>query len=305
MIKKVFIGLLLLGVILLVGVFLLTYPPRNFILKTPEVLGSRVASNEWQPKDILGSQQAPKITAHAAYFVDIDSGEVLYKKNEKIRAPVASLVKVMTAIVTLENRDWADKVEVSSFAASQEPDHMILQQGEVLTVEELLYGVFLISGNDAAEALAESITGDRIDFIKFMNTKASLLGMRDTLFINPSGLQEDTQTQYSTAYDVALMSRFAIKQFPKLLDISSTPYKYIEETETHQDYTLYSGINLLTTYPGVVGFKTGYTPEAGMTLITVAKRDGRIVLGVLLNSESRRDEARELLDYSFKKLGID
>lgn len=304
MVKKILVGLSLVGTLLLIGVFVFSTPSKELILKTPEVLGSRVASNQWQPKDILGSQTAPEVTAHSAYFVEIDSGEVLYKKNEKSRAPVASLVKIMTAVVISENRDWEDKVEISSFAASQEPDHMLLRSGEVLTVEELLYGLFLVSGNDASEALAETVTGSRADFIKFMNNKASQLGMNDTLFINPSGLQEDGQSQYSTAYDVALMSRFAIKQFPKLLDISSTPYKYIEETETHQDYTLYSGINLLTTYPGVMGFKTGYTPEAGMTLVTVAKRGGKVVLGVLLNSESRRDEARELLDYSFKKLGV-
>ena len=141
------------------------------------------------------------------------------------------------------------------------------------------------------------------EFIPAMNKKTLQLGMKDTLFINPSGLEEDDKEQYSTAFDVALMSRYAIKQFPSLVEISSTYHRYIPKTSTHQDYDLYSGINLLTTYPGVLGLKTGYTPLAGLTLVTLARRQGQQILGVLLNSQDRRAEAKLLLDYSFAKLG--
>jgi D-alanyl-D-alanine carboxypeptidase len=138
-----------------------------------------------------------------------------------------------------------------------------------------------------------------------MNSKAATLGMVDTQFINPSGLEEDGRDQHSSAYDVALMSRYAISHWPHLVDISSQQHIYLPESPTHQDYDLYSGINLLSTYPGVVGFKTGFTPEAGLTLVTLARRGGFEVLGVLLGSDDRRAEARKLLDYSFKQLGVE
>lgn len=262
--------------------------------------------NLWLPKAeaSFDNGQAPEITAQGAYFVDAETGRVLYEKNPHLRLPIASLTKIMTVIVALEHRRLDDKVLVSQEAAVMEPDHMELQAGEILTVEELLDGIFLVSANDAAETLAETSTSSRDDFLRRMNETARQLGMKDTRFINPTGLDEDGKEQYSTAYDVVLMSRFAIKTFPKVINISSSYHIFLPQTSTHQDYDLYSGINLLTTYPGVLGFKTGYTPEAGLTLVTLAKREGHLVLGVLLNSGDRRDEARALLDYSFKKLGV-
>lgn len=278
----------------------------NQQLLSPLADSGRVAVNLWFPKinKAVSNDDAPNITARGAYFVDVDNGDVLYQKNQNQKFPIASLTKIMTVIVTLENHKFEDNILISEEAAKMEPDHMELIAGETLSVEDLLYGVFLVSANDGAEALAQSLPGGRDGFISKMNKEAVRLGMNDTLFINPTGLEEDDREQYSTAYDVALMSRFATKNFPHIVDISSTPHIILPKTDSHQDYDLYSGINLLTTYPGVVGFKTGYTPEAGLTLVTLAKRGGHTVLGVLLGSQDRRDEARELLDYSFKKLGV-
>lgn len=289
-----------------VAAVLLKTSSEKRALISPWISGEKAAVNLWFPKagEVLGEKSRPGVTAKAAYFVDADSGEVLYEKNSRVRMPIASLTKIMTAIVALKHRRLEDKVLVSPRAASMEPDRMILLEGETLTVEELMYGIFLVSANDAAEALAETSTQSREDFLRQMNETAVQIGMKDTNFINPTGLEEDDQKQYSSAYDVALMSRFAIKYFPKLVDISSTDHIVLPQTSTHQDYNLYSGINLLTTYPGVLGFKTGYTPEAGYTLVTLAKKGGHMVLGVLLDSAYRRDEARELLDYSFRKVGV-
>ncbi|MCL4365606.1 hypothetical protein M1437_00040, partial [Patescibacteria group bacterium] len=156
----------------------------------------------------------------------------------------------------------------------------------------------------AAEVIAEGTTGDRQEFINLMNEKAKQLGMKDTYYANPTGLDEDTNNSYSTVYDLAILTRFLVRRYPQVVNISSSEHIYLPQTETHQDYDMYSGINLLTTYPGVVGFKTGYTPEAGLTLITLVRKDGQEIVGVLLGSEDRRDEAREILDYSFKKLGV-
>lgn len=272
-------------------------------LISPAVRGLKTA-NLWFPQKMTPQdQETTQISAKAAYFVDLKSGQILYQKNPHLRLPIASLVKIMTAIISLENRSPEAEVEINSKAAGMEPDSMLLKTDEKLTVEELLDGMFLVSANDAAEALAETSLGSREEFIAKMNEKARQLGMNDTLFINPTGLEEDSKKQYSTAYDVILMSRYAIKYFPKLVEITSTLHLVLPETDKHQSYDLYSGINLLTTYPGVLGFKTGYTPEAGLTLVTLAKKEGQEVLGVILGSGDRRGEARELLDFSFQKLG--
>ena len=245
---------------------------------------------------------APQVSAEASLFVETKTGQVLFAKNPKRKLPIASLVKVMTVLVALEHKGMDDKFLVSQYAADMEPDKMLLIAGEKLTLRELLDGIFLISANDAAEVIAEGTTGDRDEFIRLMNSKAQQLGMKDTYLVNPAGLDEDSDNSYSTAYDLAILTRYLIRRFPEVVDISSTEHIYLSETPDHQDYDMYSGINLLTTYPGVVGFKTGYTPEAGLTLITLARNNGHEVIGVLLGSASRRDEAREILDYSFGKL---
>jgi D-alanyl-D-alanine carboxypeptidase (penicillin-binding protein 5/6) len=274
-----------------------------------------IADNLWLPNQTLSQQdEVANLTAQAAFFVDTKTGQVLFQKNSHQKLPIASLTKIMTMIVTLEHKNFNEEFKVSQRAADTQPDKMFLISGETLSLEELLDGVFLVSANDAAETLAEDTTGDRTDFIAQMNQKAKQLGMNESLFINPTGLEEDdpaypedsghTIDQYSSAYDVALMSRYAIIHWPHLVDISSQPHIQLPMTQNHQDYDLNSGINLLTTYPGVVGFKTGYTPDAGLTLVTLARKDGHEVLGFLLGATDRRDDAKTLLDYSFKKLGV-
>ncbi|TSC66733.1 MAG: D-alanyl-D-alanine carboxypeptidase [Microgenomates group bacterium Gr01-1014_80] len=268
--------------------------------------------NQWFPQNVLGAvANAPEITAKSALFIDTKTGQVLYSKQEHEKLPIASLAKVMTVLVAIEHRGLDEKLLVSTRASEMEPDEMILLPGEKLTLKELLYGIFLLSANDAAEVLAETSTGDRDEFIKLMNSKAELLGMKNTKFVNPTGLDEDSGNSYSSAYDLAVLARYVIKHYPFLVDISGTEHIILPATLEHQDYDMYSGINLLTTYPGVVGFKTGYTPGAGLTLITLARNNGsprsaggagHEVLGVLLGTENRRDEAKELLDYSFEQL---
>jgi D-alanyl-D-alanine carboxypeptidase (penicillin-binding protein 5/6) len=306
-------ALILIGII---GSLLWWYdklPQSDLVSPVLGVSKMAYSDNIWAPKEASNSSylDAPEITAEAAFFVEANTGQVLYAKNPKLKKPIASLTKIMTVIVALEHKGLDDTFIVSKQAEEVEPDEMMLIAGERLTLEELLSGIFLVSANDAAEVLAEQTTGIRAEFIEQMNTKAKMLGMNDTLFINPSGLEEDDprdptklKDRYSTAYDVALMSRYLIAQWPEIIKISSSPHIYLPRTEYHQDYELYSGINLLTTYPGVLGLKTGFTPEAGLTLVTLAKRGDAEVIGVLLNCTSRRDDAQKLLDYSFKKLGL-
>ncbi len=271
------------------------------LIKQENILGI----NQWFPGNSReASIDGLQITAKAALFVETKTGQVLFAKNPREKLPIASLAKVMTVLVALENKKMDEKYLVSERAAGMEPDKMLLIAGEKLTLKELLDGIFLISANDAAEVLAEETTGDRDEFLRLMNDKAKQLGMKDSYLVNPTGLDEDTGSSYSTVYDLAVLTRFLIRRFPEVVEISRQEHIFLPQTEEHQDYDMYSGINLLTTYPGVVGFKTGFTPEAGLTLITLARKNNHEVIGVLLGSQSRRDEARELLDYSFKKLGL-
>lgn len=287
----------------------------NTDLKSP-VLGvskDRISENVWFPKveELAVSRftDAPEISAISALFINTETGEILYAKNPNQKLSIASLTKLMTVIIALENKRMEDIYTVLQRATEMEPDEMILIAGEKLTLKELLDGIFLVSANDASEVVAEGTTGRREEFINLMNSKASQLGMNNSIFVNPSGLEEDPENcelrvpcQYSTALDVAIMSRYLINKWPEIVDISSQPYVYIEATANHQDYEMYSGINLLNTYPGVLGLKTGFTPEAGLTLVTLARNGGKEVLGVLLGATNRRDDAKLLLDYSFSKL---
>ena len=315
--KKVY--LVLFFVILLFAIFFTFYilriNKRELISPVLGISKQRIAENIWFPKDFKNSSEdliiAGQITSKASLFVDINTGEVLFAKNLHEKMSIASLTKIMTVIVAMENKSMEDVYSVSQRASDMEPDKMLLIAGEKMSLKKLLEGIFLVSANDASEVLAEGTTGRREEFINLMNSKVVQLGMKNTYFVNPSGLEEDPSTcsgqvicQYSTAFDVALMSYYAISRWPELVSITSQQHIFIEATNDHQDYDLYSGINLLTTYPGVIGFKTGFTPEAGLTLVTLDRRADKEILGILLVPNNRGDDARLLLDYSFKKLGV-
>ncbi len=296
--------LLILTAVFLLSIFLKNSPSKEAKLISPSLEGGKALGiNVWLPSQVSASfDDAPEVSAKSAFFINTKTGQVLFAKDPHQRLPIASLVKVMTVLIALEHKNMDDQYLISQYAAEVEPDKMLLIAGEKLTLKELLGGIFLVSANDGAEAIAEGTVGSREEFIKLMNDKAKQLDMRDTYFANPTGLDEDSNNSYSTTYDLAILTRYLIKHYPQVVDISQTEHIYLPQSETHQDYDMYSGINLLTTYPGVVGFKTGFTPEAGLTLITLARKNGHEVLGVLLGSGDRRDEAKELLDYSFSKL---
>lgn len=137
-----------------------------------------------------------------------------------------------------------------------------------------------------------------------MNRKAKELGMQDTKFVNASGLDVDGEVQYSTARDLAILAHYVWEKHPQFRKVSSTPEIYFEASSKHKAFQLYNQTNLLTTYPGVKGIKPGFTWEAGYCLVTYAENDGKKLIGVILNSQDRRHEMREMLDYGFSKYGI-
>ncbi|OGH16106.1 MAG: hypothetical protein A3C97_00860 [Candidatus Levybacteria bacterium RIFCSPHIGHO2_02_FULL_37_11] len=250
-----------------------------------------------------GRIKTPEVSARSALIYDLTTNKVMFDKNAKEKLPMASLTKIMTSVVALENQKKDDKYKVTKKDLIGE-DSMGLSQGEVLSLKELLYGLILNSGNDAAETLANNFPGGRTKFIEAMNKKAKTLGLTDTNFTNPTGLEGDGK-QYKTAYDLLVITRYAILNFPLLNEVVSTFDYNIPKTKTHKVYILENETNLLTSYPGVKGVKTGYTPEAGFCLVTYLDYGGHKIIGILLGSDNRRQEMKELLDYSLRFLGVE
>lgn len=241
-------------------------------------------------------------TAKSAIVYDLTTNKTIFERSASTKHPMASLTKIMTAIIALENRKINDRYIVRKEDLVGE-DSMGLTNGEVLSFEDLLYGLMLPSGNDAAEVLAANFPTGRDGFIQAMNLKAKSFGLTNTHFDNPSGLQGDG-LQYTTAYDLLVMTRYALENYSLFAKVVSTPEYHIAATSTHHPFDLYNETNLLTSYAGVKGVKTGYTPEAGLCLVTYIDYKGHKFIGIILNSENRRGEMRNLLDYSLKTLGI-
>ncbi|MFZ5424478.1 MAG: D-alanyl-D-alanine carboxypeptidase family protein [Patescibacteria group bacterium] len=255
--------------------------------------------NSWEPKVELGTVNQPEIAAEAGMLVDINTGNILFEKNANERRKIASLVKIMTAVLSLEHKSLNDKVYVTANASSVGENSMGISEGEVYTIEELLYGLILHSGNDAAYALAEGTAGDAETFVFWMNLKARELGLKDTYFTDPSGLNDDT---YSTPADLVKLTKYALENedFKKIV---STVEKELSGN-THKYLHLYNQTNLLASYPGVAGVKTGYTEEAGLCLVTYASNENKEVVGVVLKSIDRKGDMILMLDHSYATLGI-
>ena len=260
--------------------------------------------NLWLPSlrnKISVSFKAPEISARSALIYDMTSKKVLYSKNTQEKLPMASLTKIMTAVVALENKRNDDAYVVTKSDLVGE-DSMGLSSGETLTLRDLLYGLILNSGNDAAEVLAQNFPG-RNFFIKAMNDKVKSLGLRDTNFTNPTGLEGDGK-QYTTVYDLLVITQYALSNFPLFDQVTSTFDYDIPYSSLHKEFYLENQTNLLTSYPGVKGVKTGYTPEAGLCLVTYLDYGGHKIIAVILGSDDRRGEMIELLDYSLLSEGI-
>jgi len=261
--------------------------------------------NIWLPdfnSRVIGTIKAPDVSARASLIYDLTINKVIYEKNGKEKLPMASLTKIMTSIIALENQKKDDRYKVTKKDLIGE-DSMGLSQGEILSLKELLYGLILNSGNDAAETLANNFPGGRKKFIEAMNNKVKALGLTDTNFTNPTGLEGDGK-QYTTAYDLIVITRYAVLNFPLFNKVVSTIDYNIPKAKTHKAYFLENETNLLMSYPGVKGVKTGYTPEAGLCLVTYLDYKGHKIIGILLGSNNRRQEMKGLLDYALKVQGI-
>lgn len=256
---------------------------------------------------IKAFSERPEIAARHALLGDLDSGKILYKQDISSRVPIASTTKIMTAVVALENYKLSEIVTVSEAAAAQIGADAFLRTGEEISVEQLLYCLLIKSGNDAAYALAAHLNDgkDVQSFVGLMNQKARELGLKNTEYHDPAGLDI---SGYSSAEDLFLVSRYALKN-PTFRQITSTS-KY---TATNIDGTVAHPLdnsNRLVgefNYLGAIGVKTGYMPEAGHCLVSAVEREGRILIGVVLNTLSDTAaasaiESRRLQDWGWSNL---
>ena len=238
----------------------------------------------------------PVVQAVAAVLIDQESGMVLYEKNAHLRLPIASTTKMMTALVVREQLDLDDQVTITPAAASVGEQEIWLSPGEVLTVEELLWALMVQSANDAAFALAEYTTGGVDSFARLMNKKAQSIGAVDSNFTNPHGL--DMADHFSTAYDLALIGRELLAD-PVLAEMAGCKQYDLRWPDHPYPRTCLSHNELLGTYQGVTGIKTGYTAAAGSCLVASATRDSKSLVAVVLNSEYRESDMVSMLDYGF------
>ena len=234
----------------------------------------------------------PRLSARSATLMDAATGRLLYASHAEDPSLIASTTKIMTALAICEAGDLDRTVTIPPEAVGIEGSSMYLKAGEVLSVRDLLYGLMLRSGNDAAAALALADSGSLPGFVQKMNDRAAALGLQHTHYANPHGL--DSDENYSTAHDLALLTRYAL-QNPDFSAIVST------KSITIGDRILTNHNKLLWQYPGAVGVKTGYTKTSGRILVSAAERDGRCLIAVTISDPNDWADHTALLDYGFSQ----
>jgi D-alanyl-D-alanine carboxypeptidase len=264
----------------------------------------------WERQPILSVETIPQIaeegtaihlTAESAIVVDLTSSKILYRKNEDERRPIASLTKLMTGLIIAEEETPYTVIEVSKNAAGTEGSTIFLNAEEQITVKDLVYGMMIASGNDAALALAEYNGGSMANFVRKMNDRAKKLKLTNTHYTNPMGF--DHENNYSTAEDLALLSLYVLQN-----DFLTTPAN-LEEYEIesksgilHEYVTTNQLLNKELNVKGVIvqGLKTGRTPEAGQCLISIASdEDDHKIMTVVLASEDRFQDTQNLIEWIY------
>lgn len=249
------------------------------------------------------AEDDPTPNAGSSILMEVSTKTILYEKNKDSQVAVASLTKMMAQILILEaiesgNLTWDEQVKASSNAAGYGGTQIYLQPGEMMSVRDLMKGITMASANDATVVLAERIAGSEEAFVKMMNEKAKKLGLKNTNFMNPTGLDEDNH--YSSAYDMALIAIELLKH-DEILEFSSVYEDYLR-TDTPNKFWLVNTNKLVRFYDGADGLKTGFTDNAGYTMAVTAKRNDMRLIAIVLGeavSKVRNQETTSLLDYGF------
>lgn len=247
--------------------------------------------------------------ASSGILIEANTGKIIYEKDKDKQVSIASMTKMVAQIIILEeiekkNIKWNDKVTVSRNAAGMGGSQIYLSEGEVITVEDLMKGISVASGNDATVAMAEYISGSEEKFVKRMNKKVKELGLKNTNFVNCTGLDE--KGHYSTAYDQAMIARELVTKHKDIFKFSSIYEDYLRE-DTDNKFWLVNTNKLIRFYDGADGLKTGHTDDAGYCLAATALRNDLRIIGIVLgenDSKVRNQETMDLLDYGFNNIKV-
>ncbi|KAA9007432.1 D-alanyl-D-alanine carboxypeptidase [Paenibacillus spiritus] len=291
---------------LVLGAMLATVciPAAHADEKSPAPAGkeSRSGSSAGQTAPDLAPQ------ARSAILMDAATGTVVYEKNSHDKLPPASITKIMTMLLTVEALDegrlqLTDKVRASEYAASMGGSQIFLEPGEEMSVDEMLKGIAMASGNDASVAMAEKLAGSESAFVEMMNKRAEELGMKDTHFANCNGLP--AANHYSSAHDIAVMSRELLKH-ERIIKYTGSYQDYLRK-DSQKPFWLVNTNKLVRFYTGADGLKTGYTSEAKFCLSATASRDGLRTVAVVLgepNTKTRNSEVASMFDYMFAQYKV-
>ena len=239
---------------------------------------------------------AASTSAKSAVLISGDSGEVIYSQNAEECLPMASTTKIMTALLLCEYGHFDEELTVTKEMLAVEGSSMGLLPGDTVSLHDLLYGMMLASGNDAANVTAIAVGGSVAEFVELMNKKAEELGLQNTHFATPSGL--DAEGHYTTAYELAMLARYALQneEFSKAAATESAVLNYGNPPYRR---TLTNHNKLLKLYDGAVGVKTGFTKKSGRCLVSAAKRDGKYLIAVTLNDQNDWQDHINMFDYGF------
>ncbi len=260
------------------------------------------------PIRVYGEELNLAENAKSAILIEASTGEILYQKNANERLAPASMTKIMSLILIMENIEngnlkWNDIVVVSKNASSMGGSQIFLETNEMMTVEDLVKGICIASGNDATVALAEKIAGTEKAFVKLMNDKAKSLGLRNTNFMNSTGL--DAEGHYSSAYDMSIMARELVRH-EKILEFSSIYEDYLRKN-TAKKFWLVNTNKLVKFYSYIDGLKTGYTGNAGYCLTATGMKNDMRLISVVMgeeNTDNRTTDTLAMLDYGFNMYSI-
>lgn len=243
------------------------------------------------------SAEEPSLSAQSAVVICADTGKIIFGKNECEPRPMASTTKIMTALLTLEAAQNEDSnITITDKMVPVEGSSMYLKVGQVLPLSSLAKGMLTVSGNDAANSAAITLGGSVDGFVDLMNKKAKQIGMSDTYFETPSGL--DKGNHHSTAYDMALLGAYALEN-KAFYDISSKKRVEVPFVEPNEIRTLYNENRMLKRYEGCIGVKTGFTKLAGRCLVSAAEKNNTRLVAVTLNAGDDWNDHEKLLDYGF------
>ena len=272
-------------------------------LPRPPWYGMRVLEDPTSFHEGPARSGAPAIPTAAGILVDADTGEILWQENAHAQLPPASTTKILTALVALENFSPDRTVTITESALHQAPDETVMgiAAGQTYTLRELLTGMLIVSGNDAATAVAEDTVGVE-RFVGAMNAQAAALGLSDAHFTSPVGLQD--ADHHASAYDLAVISAVAVRHFPLFASIVATQETTLPATIGHPAFDLHTVNLLLAMYPYAVGIKPGWTGAAGNCEVGMAVRDGHRLISVLLDADYDFRNSARLLDWGFVQEGL-